>query len=59
MSAVEPQPVGRFGIRQDKRLGELLLENGLLTAEQLDLALAEGTDVGSPDSQDTERRSFA
>ena len=41
MSAVEPQPVGRFGIRQDKRLGELLLENGLLTAEQLDLALAE------------------
>ena len=41
MSAVERQPVGRFGIRQDKRLGELLLENGLLTAEQLDIALDE------------------
>ena len=41
MSAVERQPVGRFGIRQDKRLGELLLENGLLTPEQLDVALEE------------------
>jgi type IV pilus assembly protein PilB len=41
MSAVEPQPVNRFGLRQEKRLGELLLEHGLLTAEQLDTALAE------------------
>ena len=36
MSAVERQPAGRFGLRQEKRLGELLLENGLLTAEQLE-----------------------
>jgi type IV pilus assembly protein PilB len=41
MSAVERQPAGRFGLRQEKRLGELLLETGLLTPEQLDLALAE------------------
>jgi len=41
MSAVEQQPAGRFGLRQEKRLGELLLEHGLLTAEQLDTALAE------------------
>src|SRR5207244_13279897 len=41
MSAVEQQPAGRFGLRQEKRLGELLLEGGLLTAEQLEAALAE------------------
>jgi type IV pilus assembly protein PilB len=41
MSSVEPQPSGRFGIRQEKRLGELLLENGLLTPEQLDATLSE------------------
>ena len=41
MSAVERQPAGRFGLRQEKRLGELLLENGLLTAEQLEAALVE------------------
>src|SRR5207244_11526189 len=41
MSAVEQQPAGRFGLRQEKRLGELLLEHGLLTAEQLETALAE------------------
>ena len=41
MSAVERQPIERFGLRQDKRLGELLIENGLLTAEQLEDALAE------------------
>ena len=41
MSAVERQPGGSFGLRQEKRLGELLLENGLLTAEQLEAALAE------------------
>jgi len=41
VSAVERQPAGRFGLRQEKRLGELLLENGLLTAEQLEAALAE------------------
>jgi type IV pilus assembly protein PilB len=41
VSAVEPQPSGRFGLRQEKRLGELLLENGLLTPEQLDAALDE------------------
>src|SRR5437016_8279102 len=41
MSAVERQPAGRFGLRQEKRLGELLLESGLLTAEQLEAALAE------------------
>ncbi|HVH64746.1 MAG TPA: GspE/PulE family protein [Candidatus Acidoferrum sp.] len=40
MSAVERQPIERFGLRQDKRLGELLIENGLLSAEQLDDALA-------------------
>ncbi len=40
MSAVERQPGGRFGMRPVKRLGELLLENGLLTAEQLEAALA-------------------
>ena len=39
MSALEPQPAGRFGVRQERRLGELLLENGLLTPEQLDAAL--------------------
>jgi type IV pilus assembly protein PilB len=41
VSAVERQPAGRFGLRQEKRLGELLLENGLLTAEQLEAALVE------------------
>ena len=41
MSAVERQPIERFGLRQEKRLGELLLENGLLTAEQLESALAD------------------
>jgi type IV pilus assembly protein PilB len=41
VSAAEPQPSGRFGLRQEKRLGELLLETGLLTAEQLDAALIE------------------
>jgi type IV pilus assembly protein PilB len=41
MSAVERQPSGGFGLRQEKRLGELLLENGLLTPEQLDAALSE------------------
>ena len=41
MSPVERQPSGGLGLRQDKRLGELLLENGLLTPEQLDAALAE------------------
>jgi len=41
VSAVERQPAGRFGLRQEKRLGELLLESGLLTAEQLEAALAE------------------
>ena len=40
MSAVERQPEARFGLRQEKRLGELLLENGLLTPEQLETALA-------------------
>ena len=40
MSAVERQPEPRFGVRQEKRLGELLLENGLLTPEQLEVALA-------------------
>ena len=41
MSAVERQSSGSFGLRQEKRLGELLLENGLLTPEQLDAALVE------------------
>jgi type IV pilus assembly protein PilB len=41
VSAVERQPAGRFGLRQEKRLGELFLEHGLLTAEQLESALAE------------------
>jgi type IV pilus assembly protein PilB len=41
VSAVEREPVGRFGIRQDKRLGEVLLENGLLTQGELDRALDE------------------
>ena len=41
MSAVERQPTERFGLRQDKRLGELLIESGLLSAEQLESALAE------------------
>src|SRR5207237_9339124 len=41
VSGVEQQPAGRFGLRQEKRLGELLLEHGLLTAEQLETALAE------------------
>jgi type IV pilus assembly protein PilB len=40
MSAVERQPGGRFGMRPEKRLGELLLENGLVTPEQLEAALA-------------------
>jgi type IV pilus assembly protein PilB len=40
MSAAEPQPGGRFGLRPEKRLGELLLEQGLLTPEQLETALA-------------------
>jgi len=40
VSAVEPQPAGRFGLRQEKRLGELLVEHGLLTSEQLETALA-------------------
>ena len=40
MSAVERQPGGRFGMRPEKRLGELLLENGLLTPEQLEAALS-------------------
>ncbi len=40
MSAVERQPGGRFGMRPEKRLGELLLENGLLSPEQLESALA-------------------
>jgi type IV pilus assembly protein PilB len=40
VSAVERQSGGRFGTRPEKRLGELLLENGLLTAEQLESALA-------------------
>lgn len=41
MSAVEPESTGKLASRQQKRLGELLLENGLLTPEQLDQALAE------------------
>jgi type IV pilus assembly protein PilB len=41
VSAVERQPGGAFGLRQEKRLGELLLDNGLLTPEQLDAALSE------------------
>jgi type IV pilus assembly protein PilB len=41
MSAVERQSSGGFGLRQEKRLGELLLDNGLLTPEQLDAALSE------------------
>ena len=42
MSAVERELPGRgLAPRQDKRLGELLLENGLLTAEQLAEALVE------------------
>ncbi|MDQ6713523.1 MAG: GspE/PulE family protein [Candidatus Dormibacteraeota bacterium] len=41
MSAVERLPEGRFGARPEKRLGELLLEHGLLTAEQLESALAQ------------------
>ncbi|HYY46393.1 MAG TPA: GspE/PulE family protein [Candidatus Angelobacter sp.] len=41
MSAVERQPIERFGLRQEKRLGELLIENALLTPEQLESALAE------------------
>jgi type IV pilus assembly protein PilB len=40
VSAVERQPEGRFAARPEKRLGELLLEHGLLTAEQLESALA-------------------
>ena len=40
MSAVERQPGGRLGMRPEKRLGELLLENGLLTPEQLEAALS-------------------
>lgn len=41
MSAVDRQPTSGLGLRQEKRLGELLLENGLLTPEQLDAALSE------------------
>ncbi|MEO6798129.1 MAG: GspE/PulE family protein [Candidatus Dormibacter sp.] len=42
MSAVEREiPLPGLGPRQGKRLGELLVENGLLTATQLDSALAE------------------
>jgi type IV pilus assembly protein PilB len=41
VSAVERQPSTGFGLRQEKRLGELLLENGLLSPEQLDAALSE------------------
>jgi type IV pilus assembly protein PilB len=42
VSAVERELPGRgLAPRQDKRLGELLLENGLLTQEQLDEALRE------------------
>ncbi|HEY0493971.1 MAG TPA: GspE/PulE family protein [Candidatus Dormibacteraeota bacterium] len=42
MSELEREGASRgVGLRQDKRLGELLLENGLLTPEQLDLALQE------------------
>ena len=42
MSAVERELPGRgIAPRQEKRLGELLLENGLLTAEQLEEALRE------------------
>jgi len=40
VSAVERQPGGRFGMRPEKRLGELLLENALLTPQQLESALA-------------------
>jgi type IV pilus assembly protein PilB len=40
MSA-ELESTGRLAPRQQKRLGELLLENGLLTPEQLETALAE------------------
>jgi type IV pilus assembly protein PilB len=42
MSAMERElPARSLGLRQDKRLGELLVENGLLTAEQLQQALVE------------------
>jgi len=40
MSA-ELESTGKLAARQQKRLGELLLENGLLTPEQLETALAE------------------
>jgi type IV pilus assembly protein PilB len=40
MSA-ELESTGKLAPRQQKRLGELLVENGLLTPEQLDQALAE------------------
>ena len=41
MSAVEREAVSRGGIRKEKRLGELLVENGLLTSAQLEVALQE------------------
>ena len=42
MSAVEREPAPRgAGLRPEKRLGELLVQNGLLTPEQLEAALAE------------------
>jgi len=41
MSAAELDSSGKIGGRQQKRLGELLIENGLLTPEQLEAALVE------------------
>jgi type IV pilus assembly protein PilB len=41
MSAVEREPGSRFGLRQEKRLGELLIEKGVLTADQLEAALVQ------------------
>src|ERR1700687_501800 len=40
MSAVERQPEARCAARPENRVGERLLEHGLLTAEQLESALA-------------------
>jgi type IV pilus assembly protein PilB len=41
VSAVEREAGGKLSSPREKRLGTLLLENGLLTVEQLDQALAE------------------
>jgi type IV pilus assembly protein PilB len=41
VSAAELESTGKLAGRQQKRLGELILESGLLTPEQLDQALVE------------------